>query len=82
MFQDRQVNKLYVAVLYGLLPYGEGGVEPAADRGLAEPAQAEGRFRSRPAVADALPRAQPRHREADDTRVALEPVTGRSTNYG
>jgi len=27
MFQDRQVNKLYVAVLYGLLPYDEGGVD-------------------------------------------------------
>jgi tRNA pseudouridine32 synthase/23S rRNA pseudouridine746 synthase len=77
MFQDRQVNKLYVAVLYGLLPYDEGGVDlplivdwpnrpkQKVDFDLGRPSQTRFRVLSRDTG-------------KQTTRVALEPVTGRS----
>ena len=77
MFQDRQVDKLYIAVLYGLLPYDEGGVDlplivdwpnrpkQKVDFDLGRPSQTRFRVLSRDP-------------EKQTTRVALEPVTGRS----
>lgn len=77
MFQERQVDKLYVAVLAGLLPYDEGGVDlPLIVDWPNRPKQVVDRERGKPALTRW--RVLARDAAAQRTRVELEPITGRS----
>lgn len=77
MFQDRQVDKRYCAVLAGLLPYDEGGVDlPLIVDWPNRPRQKVDFDEGRPSQTRF--RVLSRDTEKQTTRVELEPVTGRS----
>lgn len=77
MFQDRQVDKRYIAVLAGLLPHDSGGVDlPLIVDWPNRPRQKVDFDEGRPSLTRF--RVISRDPASQTTRVELEPVTGRS----
>lgn len=74
-FETRAVDKRYVALVHGELPHESGEIDlPLAADWPNRPRQVVDRLRGRPS----LTRWRVLAREPGRTRVALEPVTGRS----
>ena len=77
LFHDRQIHKQYEAVLHGLMPEDEGEVDlPLVTDWPRRPKQMVCHERGKPSRT--LFKVLARDAAQDQTRVALEPITGRS----